>query len=355
MKFIKNIIGFIFFSAISLGILGGLGTLGWFYAISAPESKEGEKAKTIELEITAGTAAGTIGTKLEEKGLIRSDRAWKIYTYWLQYKEEKNIDYKAGKYQLSPTEKLPEIAATIRKGEVELVDFTIPEGWKIEQMAAHFESRGFFPAEEFIAATKQIPRHKYSWLPENIPHLEGFLYPDTYKIARERQTPEEIINVMLDRFEELAIPVYQADRHKSNLNLLEWATLASIVEKESVVAKERPLIAGVFKRRLDIGMRLQADPTVEYGLGIKQTADRPLTYAQVAMDSPYNTYVNAGLPPTPIAAPGIASLKATLNPEDRGYLYFVARYDGTHVFSKTLSQHEAATRQIRRQRESRQM
>ena len=97
-------------------------------------------------------------------------------------------------------------------------------------------------------------------------------------------------------------------------------------------------------------MRLESDPTVEYGLGIRQTADQPLTYAQVRTRSPYNTYRNAGLTPTPIASPGIASLKATLNPESTDYLFFVARYDGTHVFSETLSEHEAATRKIRRQR-----
>ena len=98
------------------------------------------------------------------------------------------------------------------------------------------------------------------------------------------------------------------------------------------------------------GMRLESDPTVEYGLGIRQTADKPLTFAQVGQPNPYNTYRNFGLPPTAIAAPGIASLKATLNPDQTEYLFFVARYDGTHVFSKTLSEHEAATRKIRKER-----
>lgn len=355
MKFIKKAIGLVFLKALFLGTLGTVGSLGWLYAISAPSAKESEKAAKIEIEIPSGTAAGTIGTKLAEKGLIRSTYAWKIYTRWLQFKEKKNIDYKAGKYQISPTETLPEVAAKIRKGRVELVDFTIPEGWTIAKMAAHFESLGFFKAEEFLELAKQIPRDKYPWLPNNLPHLEGFLYPDTYKIASDRTTPERVIDTMLDRFEDLALPAYQKAQTNTDLTLLEWVTLASIVEKESVVASERPIIAGVFSRRLAKGMRLQADPTVEYGLGIKQTADRPLTYAEVAMANPYNTYVNTGLPPTPTAAPGIASLQATLKPEDKGYLYFVARYDGTHVFSKTLSQHEAATRAIRRQRQSRQL
>ncbi len=350
MKFIKNLISFVFFTALFSATLG---TLAWFYAISPPISQdkaEAESEETIELQIPSGTTAGEIGAKLEKEGLIRSAYAWKIFTRWLQFKEDRAINYKAGTYKLSGTKSLPEIAATIRDGQVKLVDFTIPEGWNIKQMGEYFESIEFFSAEEFIAATKQITRDRYPWLPNNLPHLEGFLYPDTYKIASDRTTPEGVINAMLDRFETLALPAYQASKNNTQLNLLEWVTLASIVEKESVIAKERPIIAGVFSRRLKIGMRLQADPTVEYGLGIKQTADRPLTYAEVAKASPYNTYVNKGLPPTPIASPGIASLKATLQPQDEGYLYFVARYDGTHVFSKTYSQHLAATRKIRQQR-----
>ncbi len=352
MKFIKNLISLVFFTAIFSVTFG---TLAWFYAISPPMAKEGDpvaEKEAIELEINPGTSAGEIGTKLENLGIIRSAYAWKIFTRWQQFKQDRPVNYKAGTYQLSPRESLPEIAATITRGQVQLVDFTIPEGWNIKQMGEYFESIGFFSAEEFIAATKEIPTDEYPWLPQNLPHLEGFLYPDTYKIASDRQTPERVINVMLDRFEAVAIPAYQTNKKNTNLNLLEWATLASIVEKESVIAKERPIIAGVFTKRLEIGMKLQADPTVEYGLGIKQTADRPLTYAEVARESPYNTYVNKGLPPTPIASAGIASLKATLQPEDRGYLYFVARYDGTHVFSKTYSQHLAAMRQIRQERRS---
>jgi len=116
---------------------------------------------------------------------------------------------------------------------------------------------------------------------------------------------------------------------------------------------ERPRIAGVFVRRLRLGMKLESDPTVEYGLNIQQTPDQPLTLNQVRTPSPYNTYLNRGLPPTPIASPGLASLKATLAPENTEYIFFVARYDGTHVFSRTLAEHEAAVVAIRKQRSAR--
>ena len=191
-----------------------------------------------------------------------------------------------------------------------------------------------------MAATQQIPLEDFPWLPNNLPHLEGFLYPDTYQIPTETITPEAIIAVMLSRFESVALPVYEAAA--SDFSLLEWVTLASIVEKEAVIADERSEIAAVFNRRLEEGIPLGADPTVEYGLGIRQTPENPLTYAQVQTASPYNTYINVGLTPTPISSPGIASLEASLAPPGTEYLYFVARYDGTHVFSRTLAEHEAA-------------
>ena len=355
MKIIKNVVGFLFFGLIlpvSLFFGGWQGwkLMNWF--LSAPVADNQKQDQTIEFYIPPGTAAVQIGQKLENQGIIRSATAWKLWTYWLQIKDSEG-EYKAGTYQLSPTASVPELASTIWQGKVIQVNFTIPEGWNINQMGEYFESKGFFSRDEFVSATRVIPQNKYAWLPNDLPHLEGFLYPDTYKITGDLITPQRVINAMLDRFEQLALPVYQQAQNPSSFDLLEWATLASIVEKETVVEKERSLIAGVFVGRLKVGMRLQADPTVEYGLGIKQTADRPLTYKQVETPNPYNTYINTGLPPTPIASPGIASLKATLYPENTEYVYFVARYDGTHVFSKTLAQHNAATRAIRRQRQAR--
>jgi UPF0755 protein len=322
----------------------------WNGVTSAPVAKPANEEKEyIQFSVDRGMGGSAIGEKLEKEGLIKSAFAWKLWSHFLS---QQNGDggFKSGTYQLSKNDTLTETAAKIWRGEVVQTKFTIPEGWSIAQMAKYFESLGYFKAEDFIEATKQIPRDKYSWLPSDITSLEGFLFPDTYQISSDGITVERIIATMLDRFTEVALPVYQQADNPEQYTLLQWATLASIVEKESVVQAERHLIAGVFVQRLKIGMRLQSDPTVEYGLGIKQTADRPLTFKEVETYSPYNTYVIDGLPPAPIAAPGLASLKATLNPESSGYLYFVARYDGTHVFSKTLSEHESATRTIRQQR-----
>ena len=333
---------------IATGVAAGMGWLWWKDAISPVATEATEPS---QFTVESGMSGQQIGNKLAQEGLIQSAKAWKLWTKW-QAKQDATGGFKAGTYILSPQDSLPEIAQQIWRGEIMQTTFTIPEGWSIKEMGEYFESIGYFSAEKFISATRKIPYDKYPWLPEDIPHLEGFLYPDTYKISSDRTSdPQAIIEAMLDSFAKIALPVYQ--EANTDYTLLEWTALASIVEKESVVQKERPLIAGVFTARLQKGMRLESDPTVEYGLGIKQTADKPLTYAQVGMPSPYNTYRNFGLPPTAIAAPGLASLKATLYPQSTEYLFFVARYDGTHVFSKTLREHEAATRQIRRERNSR--
>jgi UPF0755 protein len=284
--------------------------------------------------------------------LIRSSHAWRLWTYWLKLQDRQG-GYKAGTYKLSPTQPLTAIAEKIWTGEVMQLSFTIPEGWSLQQMALTL-NLGIFQSSRLSHCRHQIERASIPWLPDNLPHLEGYLYPDTYQLSSDRVSAEQIIQQMLNRFEQVALPIYQQGQKQTKLNLAQWVTLASIVEKEAVIPTERPRIAGVFTARLRRGMRLETDPTVEYGLGIRQTGDQPLTYAQVRTPSPYNTYLNPGLPPTPIASPGLASLKAALYPENTDYLFFVARYDGTHFFSKTLAAHEAAKEAIRQQVEAQQ-
>jgi len=344
---------------ISLLGIGAWQSMSWWnwatapsQAITSTTDSPGE-GKSVEIQIPQGTAAQQIGRDLEKAGLIRSSFAWNLWARYLSSQDPKG-GFKSGTYELSRSQSLKEIADTIWDGKVVQRSFTIPEGWNMRKMAAHFEKIGFFPAEDFMAAAKQVNRQKFPWLPADLPHLEGFLYPDTYKVNSDTITPKAIVNQMVERFEQLALPEYQQAKSQTNLTLKQWVTLASIVEKESVVPTERGRIAGVFTARLRKGMKLEADPTVEYAFNITQTADKPLTFAQVKQKSPYNTYVTPGLPPTPIASPGLPSLKATLKPESTEYLFFVARYDGTHVFSRTLKEHEAAVVAIRKQRQAKQ-
>jgi UPF0755 protein len=331
-----------------LTLLGG-GGMAWWNGITAPPSNDAN-AKSISVQIKPGSTVQAIGQELETKGLIKSQLAWKLWTSW-QAKQGKGSPQK-GSYEVSPNQPLSAVAAQIMEGKVILSGFTIREGWNIKQMGEYFEKQNLFKAADFIAATKEIPKDKFPWLPDGLPHLEGFLFPETYKVPSETITPKGVVNQMLKQFEEVALPEHKKATATNKLTLLEWVTLSSIVEKEAVVPIERPKIAGVFTTRLAKKMSLGSDPTVEYGLGIKQTADRPLTFAEVKRPNPYNTYINAGLPPGPIASPGIGSLKAVLNPDSTDLLYFVAKYDGTHIFSKTLSEHVAATQAIRQQRQS---
>lgn len=337
-----------------LGFSGWQGWAVWNWLLSPQESENNSQnaiAREIQLNIAPGTSTAQMGQDLEALGLIRSAWVWKVWASWLTLQEGEGM-FKAGTYKVAANQPLPELAQQLWQGEIMRLSFTIPEGWNRWQMAKYFESLGYFSEEEFITAIANVKGDRYSWLPQDVPFLEGFLFPDTYELASDRVTAEQAIELMLSRFEAVALPLYQEAQNQTNLSLKDWVTLASIVEKEAVVEEERPLIAGVFTGRLADGMKLEADPTVEYALGIRQTADRPLTLKQVQVDSPYNTYRYEGLPPTAIASPGLASLKATLSPQTTDYRFFVARYDGTHVFTKTLAEHEAAVKAVRQQREA---
>jgi UPF0755 protein len=334
---------------IALVTLLGSGGMAWWNGITAPPSTD-PNAKSISIQIKPGSTVQAIGEELETKGAIKSQLAWKLWTSW-QAKQGKGSPQK-GSYEVSPNQPLSAVATQIMEGKVVLSGFTIREGWNIKQMGDYFEKQNLFKAADFIAATKEIPKEKFPWLPDGLPHLEGFLFPETYKVPSETITPKGVVTQMLKQFEQVALPEYQKATATNKLSLLQWVSLSSVVEKEAVVPIERPKIAGVFTTRLAKNMRLESDPTVEYGLGIKQTADRPLTFAEVKRPNPYNTYMNAGIPPGPIASPGIGSLNAVLNPDSTDLLFFVAKYDGTHIFSKTLSEHVAATQAIRQQRQS---
>ncbi|MCM1981364.1 endolytic transglycosylase MltG [Lyngbya confervoides] len=321
----------------------------WWRSQTRPVLVQGAsraEAANIQVQIPSGTSANEVGQILQDKNLIHSLLAWKIWTRWAGLTNRPG-GFQAGTYELSPGDPLPNLAETIWEGRVKEAVFTIPEGWSMRQMAQYFEAQGWFSQDEFRAVAEQILANPPQWLPPQLESLEGFLFPDTYQVPVDSRTPEAVLATMLKRFETTALPLYEAASPPPSLTLQEWVTFASIVEKESVVPQERPIIAGVFKNRLEIGMTLGSDPTVEYGLGVTQTPENPLTLAQVRTPSPYNTYINPGLTPTPIASPGLASLEVSLNPAQTEYLYFVARYDGTHVFSKTLAEHERAQAKIR--------
>lgn len=325
-------------------------SLWWLWASAAPANTV--VSTPIRLLIPEGMPMQVIGKELESTGVIRSRFALRLWLQWLAVKDGDTRPLRAGTYDFTLDQPLSEVVTQMQESKPAEVRFTIPEGWSIAQMAEFFEQKGYFSAKEFIAATGKNGLSRKLWLPTDIPNMEGFLFPDTYQLTQTEITPDRVIDLMLNRFEEVALPLYKTNQQSSKktpLSLTEWVTLSSVVEKEAVLTKERKLIAGVFMQRLKRNMRLESDPTVEYGLKIKQTKEKPLTIAQVKTPSAYNTYLNAGLPPGAIAAPGRSSLEAVLEPDATAYLFFVARYDGSHIFSRTLDEHNKAIRQIENQ------
>ena len=335
---------------LSVGIVVSTATVGCWYVwhrLSAPLVDPALDVPGIRVTIQPGSNLRDISQQLQSEGVLRSATSLEL---WMRLRD---LEPKAGTFEFDPRLSIPEIARLLNSGRGLDVQFTIPEGWRLTQMADYFEELGWFSVEEFLTAAEPHRWPQFEWLPPNLPHLEGWLFPETYQIPVDLQTPEVAISSMLKQFETQALPLYQnyvASRPSADLTLSEWVTLASIVEKEAVLASERPEIAGVFHNRLLRGIPLGSDPTVEYAFNITQTPDRRLTFEEVGRPSPYNTYITPGLPPTAIASPGLESLSATLAPAKTENLYFVARYDGSHIFSKTYDQHLAAQKEIIQER-----
>jgi UPF0755 protein len=239
-----------------------------------------------------------------------------------------------------------EIAHRLQDSTPEHVTFRILPGWRLEEIAGALPTSGLnIPSEEFLASAR-IPRSGYVFsdkLPPNAT-LEGFFFPDTYEMSRTL-TLEGFIRVILDNFQVHLSPDVQAGFSNQGLDIYSAVTLASMIEREAVIDDEMPLIASVFYNRLAAGMKLDSDPTVQYARGLNQTQQtwwtNPLSLDDLNVDSPYNTYRYPGLPPGPIASPGLNALKAAAFPETSTYYYFRAACDGSgrHVFTPTFEEH----------------
>jgi UPF0755 protein len=320
-----------------IGLLATLLLAAVLYACLPMQFGKGEE---VLFRVTTGSGARVIGRQLQEQGIIRSAR---VFGLWVRLFGAQG-SLKAGEYRLHPGLFPYQIVLDIKQGRVATSGVTIPEGYRLTQIADTLAAVGLVDREEFLA----LAQNSAAVLPEgsvfNPPNgsLEGYLFPDTYRIAHG--TPViDIIRLMLKRTEEQVAPLVAQAHLPLNLTFHEVLTLASIVEKEARIAEERPLIAGVFLNRLKVGMPLQADPTVKYVLS---PAPVRLSLRDIEVDSPYNTYRYSGLPPGPISNAGLAAIKAVLEPASTSYMYFVAKGDGTHVFSATYQEHLAAKRAV---------
>ena len=291
-----------------------------------------------QIHIPQGASARWIGQLLERENLIHNAHvfAWTVRFKGLGHQ------LKAGTYQLDGTETTAAIAQSLLKAPIQTQSATVPEGLNRHQIAGQLQAAGVADSARFIAATED-PSLIHQ-LGVDAPSLEGYLFPETYFFdlnADERA----IAALMVNQFHRVFADSLRQQLKARGLSLHQAVTLASIVEREAVAVEEQPIISGVFQRRLKLNRRLESCATINYALGANK---KRLTYADLEVDSPFNTYRHRGLPPGPISNPGRTALRAVLYPAKTEYLYFVARGDGTHIFSRTNKEHERAKRRIKR-------
>lgn len=309
-----------------------------------------ENAKEVQIVIPNGTSTSEIAKILRDNNLIKDDLFFRLFAKY------KKLDgsFKAGKYLLNNGMSLKEIMEKLVEGGIykDTINFTIPEGFELKQIADRLSNMNLVDKDVFLQLTSKVSNFstEYDFLKE-VPEelsLEGYLYPDTYEVYIDA-SEEDIIRKMLERFDELYTDDIKAKAKELNLDINQVITLASIIEREGRVDSEREIISGVFHNRLKEGMMLQSCATVQYIIGERKPI---LSDEDTSIESPYNTYINYGLPPGPIASPGIKSIMAAVNPADVDYKYFVYNEDetGTHTFSVTYEEHLRAKARIRNNR-----
>jgi UPF0755 protein len=281
-----------------------------------------------------GTSFRKFARELESAGIISNASLFVIYARM----RGADATVKAGSYQLSDSLSPAEILHKMVAGEVFAYRFAVPEGYSMYQVAELLENRGIFDKGPFLKLCTD--RKLLNDLGITGKSVEGYLFPSTYTVPPE-MTEEGLIRMMVGNFDKVYRQKFAERARTIALSENAIVTLASMIEKEAVIPAERPLIASVFLNRLKRGMPLQSDPTAVYGF---RAFTGKVSKQDIMRRSPYNTYLINGLPPGPIGNPGLAAIEAVMAPEASGYLYFVARKDGSHAFSTTLDEHNRAVR-----------
>jgi UPF0755 protein len=303
----------------------GAGAAAWFVFLPAGPSSE------TFVEIAPGSGSRTIGAELERTGIVRSRYGFDAVRLW------KHGSLKAGEYRFDHAAPVTEVYARIARGDVYTVPVTIPEGSTRFDIAARIAQAGFANKEDFLTATANAT----TLIADLDPHarsLEGYLFPDTYRFQR-KATALQIVTAMVRRFRAVSSEIGLSP---AGHNVHDVVTLASLVERETAVDSERPMVASVLSNRLAKSMPLMTDPAVIYGLQVEGKWRGTIYQSDLARDTPYNTYRHAGLPPGPIANPGLPALRAALTPAATNYLYFVAAGadpQGKSRFASTLDEH----------------
>lgn len=298
---------------------------------------DAEDKSKVEIEVTEGMGSSELGSLLSEKKLVSNQLAFTTYL------KENELDgnLQTGTFLLSPSMSMKEIVDTLTTPTGEgVIQITIPEGYEVRHIVELLKEKGLIDDEKAFYDVLEKGEFNYDFLQgvDRSHHLEGFLFPDTYEFF-SNASPEEIVTKFLDNFNQRFDEGLRSRAKELGLDISQAITLSSIVEREAADPDERSLISGVFHNRLKEGMMLQSCATVQYILKERKPI---LSYEDMAIESDYNTYINEGLPPAPIANPGLASIKAALYPDDTPYKFFVLKEEGgtTHYFAETFEEHE---------------
>ena len=329
----------LFVIASAIFVLAVAGLMGWMYIMG--DNKEFAKEGAQIVHVKVGMTTTDIAQMLHEKQLVKNPDAFKFEARF------KGLATKlqAGMYKIEGGMSNGAIVNEFANGRIELIDFIVPEGFNVVKTGRKLESLGLGKADKFIELAKNYA--PYDYMRTDNPHVifksEGFLYPATYKVPYGA-SEEEYLHIFVRHFNEVMEKngVLKAVKER-NLNLRDVVNMAAMVEMEAVYSDEQPRIAGVFHKRIEIGMPIQSDTTIQYILGAQKET---ITFKDTEIQNPYNTYQNYGLPPGPIGSPSLSAIKAVLEPEQTDYLYFVAENNGHHRFSKTYAEHLRAIDEI---------
>lgn len=327
----------LFLLLVVLAVFAALGVAVVLYQRTSEPFKGYDAAEQF-VTIEPGSGTRSIGQRLIQAGVIRDEATFRA-ALW---RSGRARALQAGEFRFDRPMTPAAVIEKIASGDVYNRRITFPEGLTIQEMARLYEQQGFGKAAAFVDAARDTGAIRS--LDPAATDLEGYLFPETYAVPRDTSAAK-LVGLMVGRFTQLFTPEMQQAAQALELAPREVVTLAALVEKETARPSERPIVAAVYLNRLKIGMAMQADPTVIYALQRAQRYNGNIRRDDLSFDSPYNTYRYPGLPPGPIASPGLASLKAAVSPANVDYLYFVSRNDGSHVFARTLAEHNENVRQ----------
>jgi peptidoglycan lytic transglycosylase G len=327
-------------AALAVAPLAGAAWAAWWYETTWPKIAEGDPP--VQLVVPAGASADAIARQLHALGLASHPLTFRLLARWRGVGGR----LKAGEYSLSGPLSLEGILGVLLRGDVVRRDLTVPEGRSLDEIAALVAGEGVDATDFLAAARDPAPVRDLDPLASD---LEGYLFPDTYDVPQSPEAPRALVRRMTLRFREVVGPELPRIAERK-LTVRQVVVLASIVELETAQPSERPRIAAVFLNRLEKGMPLQTDPSIIYALKKAGRWDGNIRKADFDIDSPYNTYRRAGLPPGPLGSPGREAILAVIDPAPTKELYFVSRNDGTHEFSETLDAHNRAVTRYQRRR-----